>query len=269
MRSRSEYWTRCKVVVAGLMTAVGVGVIGLWGADTAAAIQGGSSASDMAPSVARITYQGKLDCTGSVAGNGWILTAYHCLTDINGDWGAMRVELWRAGTIGTRSDWSSAVRQPRSMAAASAPSGAKTGYRDVMLLQTKSVMPSWAKTVPMSLTWPAIGTSLTSIRHEAVVGDGVRFLVGDSGGDGPWAVDRRSARAPRRQLGVVAGGLRAAVSAAGRAGIGRARLAGSAARDGSVSRMRAACRGDRTRRAARRPRASRLGGAAWCAARGG
>jgi hypothetical protein len=145
--------------------------------DEAQAIEGGASASDMAASVVRITYNGKLSerngikfwerktiqwCSGTVVGDGWVLTAYHCLTDAGGDWGGFRVEIWRNGTVGSGTVYRSALaRPPLYQSGASGPQGRATGYADVMLLQTASPMPSWAKTVPMAMSWPALGTKLT------------------------------------------------------------------------------------------------------------
>lgn len=133
------------------------------------AIEGGAAASDMAPSVARLTRNGSHLCTGSVAGDRWILSAYHCLSAINFDWGSITVEIWRSGTVGQGDVYRSTLESaPLSMPGAAASNGAKTGYGDVALLRTSGEMPAWVKTIPMALSWPAMGTKLTEYGYGKV-----------------------------------------------------------------------------------------------------
>lgn len=131
-------------------------------APRAEAITGGSTASDLAPSVARLTdTKGKQLCTGSVVGDGWILTAYHCYTAVNSNAANIAVQIWRNGTVGSGDSYKSSVSSAKYMAGAMAPAANPPGNLDVVLLKTATGMPDWVKTIPMALSWPTNGTTLT------------------------------------------------------------------------------------------------------------
>lgn len=166
---------RRKVLLAGipLLLLLG-GLLGgfLVGIKPAAAIQGGNPDTDMTKSVARLTFTGTYEhqklnnaeeCTGSVVGDGWILTALHCIYPLGTAASPMplsgwQVQLWKAGVTN--------VNTPDYRATPDRfvpiPGGTAQGiyYRDVALLHVSN-MPSWAKTIPTAPTWPAIGTALT------------------------------------------------------------------------------------------------------------
>lgn len=134
------------------------------------AIQGGSSASDMAPSVARITYDGEMDCTGSVVGDRWILTAYHCLTLPQFNPALLRVQIWRNGTVGAGQVYRSPVVGWPLWRPGSVPPRPSTGYSDVALLRTRDAMPSWVRTIPLAVSWPPHGTGLTQYGYGRTIG---------------------------------------------------------------------------------------------------
>ena len=156
---RASLWRRFALVAS----TVGASALALFPVDGVQAIQGGASATDMAPSVVRLTYKGAELCTGTVVGDGWVLSAYHCLTATNNDWGNIGVEVWRSGTVGPGDVYRSKVASaPKVPTGATAPTRNKTvGNYDLMLLPTASPMAPWVKTVPMAVGWPALGTTLT------------------------------------------------------------------------------------------------------------
>ncbi len=105
---------RRKVLLAGILLLLLLGgLLGgfLEGIKPTAAIQGGNPDTDMTKSVARLTFTGtyagqKLNnaeqCTGSVVGDGWILTALHCIYPLGTAASPMplagwQVQLWKAG----------------------------------------------------------------------------------------------------------------------------------------------------------------------------
>ena len=55
----------------------------------------GTINTDMTHSVARITLNGKMDCTGTVVSDRWVLTAYHCVKGV--DWTKFTITLWKSG----------------------------------------------------------------------------------------------------------------------------------------------------------------------------
>jgi hypothetical protein len=164
-------WAKCaRVVVLGILA----GSFLVSDPGPVGAIQGGNYASDMAPSVARVNYNGIEACTGSVVGDRWILTAYHCLTSAGGNWHGLSVKIWQDGKVnGAGALYSSSLASaPLSMAGATAPGGGTIGNRDVILLRTSLAMPTWVKTVPMALGWPAIGVGLTEYGYGRTVQSG-------------------------------------------------------------------------------------------------
>ena len=144
------------------------------GGERAGAIEGGNNASDMAASVVRITYDGKFACTGSVVGDRWILTAYHCITDAPPpfNWALLRVQVWRNGTVGAGEVYRSPLAgEPLRRPGSRAPQGQSPGYSDVLLLRTTNAMPSWVKTIPLAPSWPAVDTTLTQYGYGRTIGN--------------------------------------------------------------------------------------------------
>jgi len=160
---------RRKALLAGMALLVLLGVI-LGGIRIVAAMTGGTDDTEMTKSVARITYLGELWCTGSVVGDDWVLTALHCNFTDKGplNWHMLQVQLWQAGMNISPGYESSLSEPPLSMS--NGDSG-KMLYRDVMLLHVATPMPSWAKTIPTALSWPAVGTALTEYGYGRVEND--------------------------------------------------------------------------------------------------
>jgi hypothetical protein len=165
--------TRGKAILTGVsllaLAAVIVGGIQLVGAMSNS--DGGDT--EMTKSVARIVWYGRIDgketgylCTGSVVGDDWVLTAYHCLypTDMARprlDWQGYTVQLWKAGVKDIKHpDYHSGLSEPPKVMA-DAWSGKSFAYRDVALLHVANHMPDWAKTIPAAPSWPTTGTALT------------------------------------------------------------------------------------------------------------
>jgi hypothetical protein len=119
--------------------------------------------------VARITYKGKAACSGSVIGDGWVLTAYHCrfAGDKELDYTKFRVQVWKNGTVGSGPVYKSRLSErPISRPHSS------LGLSDVALLHMASPMPTWVKTIPMALDTPAIGTALVQYGYGWTTGSG-------------------------------------------------------------------------------------------------
>jgi len=140
-------------------------VVGLLSAipPSAQAIDGGAPATDMAPSVARILVWGAHGCTGSVVGDGWVLTAYHCypygerIPARYQDWHrALEVVIWR-GAAGRSEAYRSRLSEPPRVR----PGSRQAGWSDVALWHLATPMPAWVKSIPMAASWPAVGTTLT------------------------------------------------------------------------------------------------------------
>lgn len=128
----------------------------------------------MAPSVARLVWGNSEICTGTVVGDGWVLTADHCFLDVKGHpWQGFIVTVWR-GAINNSEYYGSFIAEaPRVLSGVRLPSGKDGGYRDVALLHLDTPMPSWVKTVPMALTWPSVGTALTQYGYGRTSENGV------------------------------------------------------------------------------------------------
>lgn len=188
--------TRRKVLLIAVTVVVLVGAI-LGGIQLVRAIQGGNTDTEMTKSVARITYHGVVDgkstvgewCSGSVVGDGWVLTALHCLFSDGVDKSPInvrniQVQLWRAGVIDiNHPDYHSGLSFTSLTGTPYPPSawmsngfvdttGSAVNYRDVALLHVATPMPSWVKTVPTSPTWPRVGTSLTEYGYGRISSDG-------------------------------------------------------------------------------------------------
>ena len=138
----------------------------------AAAIGGGVSGADMGASVARLTQGKNMLCTGSVVGDGWVLTARHCFNPSGApatDPATVTVSVWRNGSA-SGDIYSSAIQLP---IVYSTGSFQGTLENDEVLLRMATAMPSWVKTIPMASSWPALGTKLTEYGYG---------LTGRSGG---------------------------------------------------------------------------------------
>lgn len=177
---------RRKVLLVGIpLLLLLAGLLGsfLGSIKPAAAIQGGNPNTDMTKSVARLTFTGRYAghtynndeaCTGSVVGDGWILTALHCFYPLGTAASPMplagwQVQLWKAGVTNiNKPDYFAKPDQIVSMAGGSV-SG--INYRDVALLHVPN-MPTWVKTIPSAFQWPAIGTALTEYGYGRTSADG-------------------------------------------------------------------------------------------------
>lgn len=170
---------RKALLVAGTLLVLLVVILG--GIKLVEAIQGGNPDTEMTKSVARITYTGVVNgktfhndewCTGSVVGDGWVLTALHCIYPGGIDTASvhlagLRVQMWEAGVTSINTpDYSSGLilddpSNPPVVTMLGGLTGSTFDYRDVALLHLAIPMPSWAKTIPMAPSWPAVGTTLT------------------------------------------------------------------------------------------------------------
>ncbi len=74
------------------------------------------------------------------------------------NWHMIQVQLWQAG-MNISPGYESFLSEPP-LSMSNGDSGNALN-RDVMLLHVANPMPSWAKTIPMALSWPAVGTTLT------------------------------------------------------------------------------------------------------------
>ncbi len=161
------------IVAALLLLALGITLIGIQTSEAISNPQSSTGDTDMTKSVARITYDGAEACTGSVVGDGWVLTALHCLypngdpTQAPLDWRKFTVQLWQAGMDASAEYESGLSEPPVTM------SGGDSGsllYRDVMLLHPRALMPTWVKTIPTAPYWPDPGTFLTEYGYGRVNG---------------------------------------------------------------------------------------------------
>lgn len=166
IRRRSGRLLSLMVALAAMLVFAAPGTPG------ARAMSGSTTDTAMTASVARITYDGSMICTGTVVASGWIVTAYHCLfnegpngqvTRQERDKSKLKVSLWTKGVgVAGSTQVSMSVASTHHMDNANVWNGALGKYdvRDIALLKVNS-MPSWAKPVAVATQWPAIGTTLT------------------------------------------------------------------------------------------------------------
>ena len=145
--------TRRKALLIALTVVVLVGGI-LGGIQIVRAIQGGNTDTEMTKSVARITYLGQTFCSGSVVGDGWVLTALHCYPgslDANPQaWRQMGVQLWKVGANVSPGYESLLSERPIPMSGGfvSPDVNKQPNYRDVLLLHVATPMPHGPRRFP-------------------------------------------------------------------------------------------------------------------------
>jgi hypothetical protein len=137
------------------------------------------------PFVARISVSGKQHCTGVVVADRWVLTASHCVREVatGKAIGPLTVELRRTSVSDNSSNntWTSGV----SVIDTKATVKGNVLVGDVALLHTNGAMPSWARAIPVALSRPPVGTTLTTWGWGRISRDGQpsSYLMKSADGD--------------------------------------------------------------------------------------